>query len=117
MYSVLTENLNSVTFLRRISKLVVHLNLLKLVLLLSHYLISNKCEAADEIMAKVHHLFLEVKMDFNSRNLLKKRLHRNLLIPALVLVLVMSCPSLPDVGLVVAQGSLDPFHVGLRWPQ
>ena len=65
-------------FLRGICSLKIHLNLLKLLLYLSHYLISSKSEAADEIMAKVQHQFQEIKMDFNSRNSSKRYRIRNL---------------------------------------
>ena len=39
----------------------------------SHYLVSSKFEAADEIMAKVQDQFQEVKMDFKTRNSSKKK--------------------------------------------
>ena len=39
-------------FLRRVSSLKIHLNLQKLALNFSHYLISSKFAAVDEIMGK-----------------------------------------------------------------
>ena len=61
-------------FLRRISRLKIFLNLTKSVLFLSHYL-NSKFEAADETMAKIQHQFLEVKMDFKTKNSSEKNVH------------------------------------------
>ena len=55
-------------FFKRIPSFKIHPNLLKSVLYFSHYLISSKFEAADEIMAKV---LREMKMDFKPIYILK----------------------------------------------
>ena len=46
----------------------IHLNIPKLVLYFTHYLISIKFEVDDEIMDNVQHQFREVKMDLKTRN-------------------------------------------------
>ena len=61
-------------FLRRTSVLKIHLTILKLVLYVSHHLVSSSKFTVDEIMAKAHDQFQESKMDFKTRNSSKKKL-------------------------------------------
>ena len=69
-------------FLDKFTCLEIYANLPELVLYFSHYFISSKFEAADEIMAKVQ--FQEVKMDFKTRKSSKKSyIVKNLLLWAL----------------------------------
>ena len=64
---VLTKILKYVAFLRWISSLKIHLNLLKLVLYFSHYLISSFKFTAYEIITNLQHQFRKIKMDFKTR--------------------------------------------------
>ena len=46
-----------------------------MVLFFIHYLISRKFEAIDEVMAKVQYKFNEVKIDCETKNSSKGKLH------------------------------------------
>ena len=60
-------------FLIRISSIKIHINFLKLIFYLSHYVISSIFEAAGEALATVQEQLQEVKMDCKTRNSLKKK--------------------------------------------
>ena len=47
----------------------IYLNLLKLLLYFSHYLISSKFEGCDEVMAKEQHQFREIEVDFKTKKI------------------------------------------------
>ena len=53
----------------------IHLNLTKLDLLLTHYLINSKFEATDEMMNEMKDQFWEVNMDFKTRNSCNEKIH------------------------------------------